>query len=146
MSDEPNNLRFVSFPIINAICRTRLESGEKAWDVLLAQKAAGLKTTARTGTQQKPTTQGMGGPMAPVTQTAGVGPRKDGRTAAAATSKNGTGAPKVAMTSQPLATAAGTSGKAPDRRTTTGDLSKPKPSSSGKASIASSEDLIDFGF
>ncbi|KAI7774263.1 hypothetical protein LA080_009013 [Diaporthe eres] len=123
--------------------QTRFESGEKAWDVLLAQKAAGIKTTARTGTQQKPTTQGMGGP---VTQTAGVGPRKDGRTAAAATSKNGTGAPKVAMTSQRLATAAGTSGKAPDRRTTTGDSSKPKPSSSGKASIASSEDLIDFGF
>lgn len=130
----------------NAICRTRLESGEKAWDVLLAQKAAGIKTAAHAGAQQKPITQGTGSPMTPVTKTAGVGPRKDGRTAAAAISKNGTGAPQVAMTSQPLASAAGTSGKAPDRRTTTGESAKPKPSSSGKASIASSEDLIDFGF
>lgn len=113
---------------------------------MLAQRAAANKTTAQAGIQQKPITLGTGSPMAAVTQRAGVGPRKDGRGAAAATPKNGNGAPKEAMASKPLAAAADTNGEAPDRHTTTGEPTKPKSSSSGKASIASSEDLIDFGF
>lgn len=110
---------------------------------MLAQRAAANKTTAHAGNQQKPITLGTGSPMAAVTQRAGVGPRKDGRGAAAAAPKTGNGAPKEAMAS---AAAADTNGEAPDRHTTTGEPTKPKSSSSGKASIASSEDLIDFGF
>lgn len=49
------------------------------------------------------------------------------------------------MASQSLAAAAETN-EAPDRHNTTGELTKHKSSSSGKTSIASSEDLIDFGF
>ncbi|KAG6367152.1 hypothetical protein INS49_001336 [Diaporthe citri] len=126
--------------------QTRLESGEKAWDVLLAQKAAGIKAAARAGNQQNPITQGAGNPMLPVAQKAGVTSRKDGRAATAATPKNGTGVPKLATTHQPSAAAAGTSCEAPNGRTTTEELAKPKSSSSGKASNGSSENLIDFGF
>lgn len=128
------------------ISRTKLESAEKAWDVLLSQKAAAIKTTARAGNQQKPTTLQTGSPMAPVTQREALGQRKDGWGAAAATPKDGNAAQKKAMTSQPLATAATTSGEAHDRDTTTAESAKPKSSSTGKASDASSEDLIEFNF
>lgn len=123
-----------------------LESGKKAWDVLLAQKAAENKTTpARNNDQRKLTAQGTGNPSASVTQGTGAGLRKDGRIATAAGPKNATSAPtKGAMASQSLEATAETSGEGRDRRTTPGKSGKPK--SSRKPSIDSSEDLIDFGF
>lgn len=84
--------------------------------------------------------------MAPANQRAGVGARRGGRAVAVARPSNGSGAPEVVTAPQSLMTAAGTTYDSPDRRTTAEELAKPESSSTAKASIDSSEDLIDFSF
>lgn len=113
--------------------RASLESGQKAWDALLAKKAAENMTISRNGDQRK---------SAPMIQGAGSGSCKGGRTAAAAAPNNGASAHMGGMASQSLGATAEASGEGNNRRTTPRESVKP-PS---KPSAESSDDLIDFGF
>lgn len=70
--------------------------------------------------------------------------RKDGQSVAVAAPKNGTSESEGGVASQSLQATGETSGDAADRRSTPPKPGKPKISR--KASIESSEDLIDFGY
>ncbi|KAG8166758.1 hypothetical protein KVR01_002447 [Diaporthe batatas] len=117
-----------------------LESGQKAWDALLAKKAAENTALSRNYDQRKQSAQIAGKPSAPV----GAGVYNGGRTVAAATlaaPNNGAITRQGGMHPRSLGDTAKVSGGGNDRHTTPKELVKP-PS---KPIPESSEDLIDFG-